>query len=77
MTVNLIHLLIGCLVFGLIAYVARPVLRPFAAQAPGETIVLVILLILLIVWLLGELGVGGPVIRIGEAGPGIVRLSSW
>ena len=68
MTINLIHLLLGPLIFFLIAYGARLVIRHLAAPPPVETIVMLVLLVLFIVWLVGELGLSGPVIRIGEIG---------
>lgn len=72
MTINLVALLIGLLVFGLIAYVARWALAQFQAPQPVQMIVMVLLLIIFIVWLLGELGIGGPTLRVGAAPPNMV-----
>jgi energy-coupling factor transporter transmembrane protein EcfT len=67
MTINLVHLLVGFLIFLLVAYGARLIIRQLAAPPPVETIVMLILLVVFIVWLLSELGIGGPVIHIGSA----------
>lgn len=66
MTINLVHLLIGFLFFFLLAYGARLMIRYFGAPHPVETIVMLILLIVFIVWLLQEIGITGPIIRIGN-----------
>jgi len=58
-------LLVGILIFGLIAYVVRWALAQFAVPAPVSTVVMILLLIVFVVWLLGVLGLGGPVLRIG------------
>ena len=76
MTINLIHLLLGFLIFFLIAYGARLVIRHLAAPPPVETIVMLVLLVLFIVWLVGEFGLSGPVIRIGEIGL-YTAISAW
>jgi amino acid transporter len=68
MTINLVSLLIGFLVFFLLAYGVRLMCRQLAAPPPVETIVLLILLVVFIFWLLGELGVRGPVIHVGDLG---------
>jgi hypothetical protein len=67
MTINLVHLLVGFLFFFLLAYGARLMIRYFGAPQPVETIVMLILLIVFVVWILQEIGVTGPVIRIGNA----------
>ena len=66
MTINLFSLLIGFLVFFILAYATRLVCRQLAAPAPIETVILLILLVMFIFWLIGELGLRGPVIHVGQ-----------
>ena len=66
MSINPVSLLIGLLVFGLIAYVARWALNQFPAPQPIQMIVMVIIFVIFLFWLLGELGVHGSRIRIGQ-----------
>ena len=67
MTINLVTLLVGFLIFFLVAYGARLVIRQLGAPPPTEIIVMLILLVIFIVWLLQELGISGPIIRVGSA----------
>lgn len=77
MTINLVSLLIGLVLWFLVGWLAKWGLTYFEAPPPVRMVVMVILLILFVLWLLTELGLTGysPTIHLGLAWPYQTLLS--
>lgn len=61
---SLLGFLIALLVFCVIIWAARSLMSAFGIGDPIATVVMVLLVILMLVWLLGQVGIMAPVLRL-------------
>lgn len=61
---SLLGFLIALLVFCVIIWAARSLMSAFGIGDPISTVVMVLLVILMLVWLLGQVGIMAPVLRL-------------